>query len=245
MPQAERISLLRDLHDWLAIPTSEPQERSREVPRRRCDADRRGADERSALAADGHQPRPRSIFAWAFTSASSIATTSGGTRSDVVFLVRTIGAVIMSTAMSAASSCHRGLRRSTSCLPIWQRGKLLRGSAIACQAALRHRPSSATNASACGSIGATTDARLQVHDWELRGVPIRLRCHGIRAGTIIVAERLPATDGSSAKESVSVDHLPADVAASSNGFRRACWSERSRSSAGLGDRVGNAGRSAS
>ena len=52
------------------------------------------------------------------------------------------------------------------------------------------------------------------NDWELRGVPIRMEVgpRDVAAGTIVVAERLPATDGSSAKESVSVHHLPADVA---------------------------------
>ena len=50
--------------------------------------------------------------------------------------------------------------------------------------------------------------------WELRGVPIRLEVgpRDVAAGTIVVAERLPATDGTSTKDSVSVDHLPADVA---------------------------------
>jgi prolyl-tRNA synthetase len=53
------------------------------------------------------------------------------------------------------------------------------------------------------------------NDWELRGVPIRLEIgpREVAAGTIVVAERLPATDATSAKESVSVDHLQADVAA--------------------------------
>ena len=53
------------------------------------------------------------------------------------------------------------------------------------------------------------------NDWELRGVPIRLEVgpRDVAAGTIVVAERLPATDGTSAKESVSVHPLPADVAA--------------------------------
>jgi len=53
------------------------------------------------------------------------------------------------------------------------------------------------------------------NDWERRGVPIRLEVgpRDVAAGTIVVAERVPATDDTGAKESVSVDHLPADVAA--------------------------------
>ena len=53
------------------------------------------------------------------------------------------------------------------------------------------------------------------NDQELRGVPIRLEVgpRDVAAGSMTVAERLSATDGSNAKESVSVDHLPADVAA--------------------------------
>ena len=45
--------------DWLAIHDHRPQERGREVPGGRGDADGRGAHGRSTGAADGHQPRPR------------------------------------------------------------------------------------------------------------------------------------------------------------------------------------------
>lgn len=50
--------------------------------------------------------------------------------------------------------------------------------------------------------------------WELRGVPIRLEVgpREVAAGTVVVVERLAATDGSAAKESVRVDGLPADLA---------------------------------
>ena len=53
------------------------------------------------------------------------------------------------------------------------------------------------------------------NDWELRGVPIRLEIgpRDVAAGTIVVAERFPATVGTGTKESVAVDHLPEDVAA--------------------------------
>jgi prolyl-tRNA synthetase len=56
------------------------------------------------------------------------------------------------------------------------------------------------------------------NDWELRGVPIRLEVgpRDVAAGTIAVVERLPATDvtdGTGAKESVSIDQIAVDVAA--------------------------------
>jgi prolyl-tRNA synthetase len=59
------------------------------------------------------------------------------------------------------------------------------------------------------------------NDWELRGVPIRLEVgpRDVAAGTIVVVERLPATDGTGAKESVSVDGLAADVAARLEGIQ--------------------------
>ena len=53
------------------------------------------------------------------------------------------------------------------------------------------------------------------NDWELRGVPIRLEIgpRDVAAGTVVVAERSPATDDTRAKESVPVDQLPADIVA--------------------------------
>jgi prolyl-tRNA synthetase len=53
------------------------------------------------------------------------------------------------------------------------------------------------------------------NDWELRGVPIRLEVgpRDVAAGTVVVAERSSATEDAGAKVSVSVDHLPADIAA--------------------------------
>ena len=53
------------------------------------------------------------------------------------------------------------------------------------------------------------------NDWELRGVPIRIEVgpRDVASGTFVVAERLPAADGSSAKVSVSVHHLAGAFAA--------------------------------
>lgn len=53
------------------------------------------------------------------------------------------------------------------------------------------------------------------NDWEQRGVPIRLEVgpRDVASGTVVLVERLSATDDAKAKASVSVDHLPADIAA--------------------------------
>jgi prolyl-tRNA synthetase len=53
------------------------------------------------------------------------------------------------------------------------------------------------------------------NDWELRGVPIRLEVgpRDVAAGTFVVAERSSGTGDTSARGSVPVDQLPADIAA--------------------------------